>query len=98
MKAEYTQFNNSNTWVVGEVGDLKFEAKLLDENSQYGINRGRVIKLAIWDEDIREECKCLEDACIIIYDREWCRKPKKNTKEYYDTVMDLLENSPMRFS
>lgn len=36
-----------NGWVSGKYFDLEFEAKIYDEPSTYGINEGRISKLAI---------------------------------------------------
>ena len=99
MKAEFTQFNNKDTWVKGTVGGYNFEAKLYDNVSKFGINNGRVSKLAIWDEDYREEYENFDEACVVVYERGWELEPFDDDDiECYNAVMELLENSPKRFS
>lgn len=87
MKAKFTEFNNSSNWVSGKVNDYEFGAKLFDEGSNYGIDNGRVSKLSIYNS---------EDT-IVNYDRGWDIEPKEEHKEYYNSVMELLEKSPKRF-
>lgn len=94
IKAEFTEFNAENIWVKGKVGEYDFSAKLYDDvSAQYGINRGRVSKLCIWNEKKKYE----SDSFIANYDRGWDIKPKKEHIEYFDAVMKLLENAPKRY-
>lgn len=97
MKAEFTKFNKGENWVNGKVGQYEFEAKLFDEGSSFGINDGRVSKLSIYDEKVRQEKMNFFAACIVNYDRGWDIKPKKEHKEYFNAVMELLENAPKLF-
>ena len=89
MKAKFTEFNNKDAWVEGKVGCYEFSAKLFDEGSEFGINEGRVSKLTISNKN----CDC-----IVNYNRGWDIKPKAKDEEYYNAVMELLENAPKRFS
>jgi hypothetical protein len=89
MKAEFTEFEKDDNWVYGKVGNYEFDAKLYDGGSEFGINEGRVSKLSITDEN---------DNWICNYDRGWDIKPEEKYIEYYNTVMNLLENAPKRFS
>lgn len=98
IQAAFTKFNNADAWVDGTVGQYRFQAKLFDEGSTFGINNGRVSKLAIWDEEIRQEKQNFFAGCIVNYDRGWDIKPKKTLKPFYDAVMSLLETAPKRFS
>jgi hypothetical protein len=95
--AEFTEFTNKSNWVNGKVGKYNFEAKLFDVGSGFGIDDGRVSKLAIYDELKRIKLHDYNASCILIYDRGWGKKPNKKTKPYFDAVMELLENSPKRF-
>ena len=97
-KAEFTQFTKGENWVAGKVGNYSFSAKLFDEGSDYGIKNGRVSKLAIWDEVERKKWSDFFKSCIINYDRGWDIKPKKETRPYFNSVMELLENAPKLFS
>lgn len=48
IKAYFTKFDNKSNWVDGMVGKYNFQAKLFDTGSIFGINDGRVSKLAIY--------------------------------------------------
>jgi hypothetical protein len=87
-KAVFTKFPKKTNWCDGKVGNLNFQAKLFDTGSDYGINGGRVSKLAIWNKD---------GTYLVNYDRGWDIEPTEAIKPYYDAVMALLENAPKRF-
>lgn len=97
MNAQFTKFNKTSNWVEGTVDKYIFQAKLFDEGSIYGINNGRVSKLMIWDEKIRWEKQNIFDACIMNYDRGWDIEIAPENQQYFNAVMELLENSPKRF-
>ena len=97
MKAKFTKFNKGENWVAGTVDKYNFSAKLFDEGSTFGINDGRVSKLSIHDEKVRQEQMNFFVACIVNYDRGWDIEPEEEHKEYFDAVMDLLENAPKLF-
>lgn len=85
-EAKFDQFDNSSNWVNGSYGDFRFEAKLFDVGSEFGINNGRVSKLYIQDKERNSICE---------YDRGWGMEPKNKT--VYNSIMKLLEESPARF-
>jgi hypothetical protein len=95
MKAEFTQFDNNSNWVKGKIDNYSFEAKLFDDGSRFGINGGRVSKLSIWDEKSRSKANDFIDDCMTYYEREWVVEPEDI--DCYESVMNLLENSPKRF-
>jgi hypothetical protein len=85
----------SNGWVEGTVDGFRFQAKVFDEGSQFGINEGRVSKLNIWDESKRLACGNIFTASIVNYDRGWDIKPKKKTeRDILNAVVEYLENLP----
>lgn len=86
MKAEFTSFPKNTNWVEGRVGNLTFEAKLYDEPSIFGIDKGRVSKLTIYNQ-------CGD--WIVNYDRGWDISPNEYMDEY-QAVMELLDSSPER--
>jgi hypothetical protein len=47
LKAVFTKFEMGENWCEGLVGDFFFQAKSFDVGSDFGINGGRVSKLAI---------------------------------------------------
>lgn len=97
MEAKFTKFDTNSQWVEGNIGEYNFEAKLFDEGSQYGIDNGRVSKLSIWSEKIRQEKNNFFSDCIVNYDRGWDIEPKNQYIEHFNAVMELLENAPKRF-
>lgn len=96
--AYFTKFERGTNWCSGKIGKYNFEAKLFDEGSTFGIKNGRVSKLAIWDEEIRQKEQNFFKSCIVNYDRGWDIKPNKEFMPCFDAVMTLLENAPKRFS
>jgi len=89
MKIKMTRFKNG--WAEGTVGPYRWQAKVYEEGSQFGINRGRISKLAIWDEKKRKESGFLA-ACTVKYDRGWDIKPKTlKAQQALLTVLKLLE-------
>jgi hypothetical protein len=97
VDAKFTKFDNSSNWVEGTVDKYKFQSKLFDEGSTYGIDGGRVSKLAIWDERVRMKELNFFKACIVNYDRGWDIEPFEDQKCYFNAAMNLLENSSKRF-
>ena len=87
MEAYFTRFDNESNWVQGEVGMYSFDAKLFNERSMYGIEGGRVSKLAMHS---------MLGSLVVHYDRGWDVEPSEDIMEYFDAVMELLENSEER--
>ena len=87
MYMVFTKFDNSTNWVEGVLDNYRFEAKLYDDGSIFGIDDGRVSKLSICGEDI-----------IVHYDRGWDIEPKTDKdREIFELVLEFLESSPRRF-
>jgi hypothetical protein len=87
IKAVLNTANHGNAWVTGTVGDYDFEAKVFNEPSKRGINKGKVVQLSIYNNDLQSPTF---RTCIIDYDKKWIKKPTKTDKPYYDAVMELL--------
>ena len=83
-------------WVEGKIAEWRFQAKVYDEGSDYGIDGGRVSKLAIWEEAqssydpdffVKEE--------ILAYDRGWDLEPPTDThREMLRQLLAYLEQLP----
>lgn len=79
--------NVDDYWQTGTVGDYKFEAKVYDEGSDYGIDAGRISKLQVKDKD---------NKTVAAYDRGWDVKPTDaraekavyDIKQYYGEKKD----------
>ena len=88
MKAKMIRFKNG--WAEGTVGSYRWQAKVYDEGSEFGINGGRVSKLTIWDQEKRKKSNLLE-ACIVNYDREWDITPKTaKAQQALEAVLKLF--------
>lgn len=85
----FTHFKSNDSWVHGELGEYRFGAKLFDEGSVFGINKGRVSKLSISHPDCN---------CVMNYERGWDVKPSKEHSKAYKTILNFLESAPQRFT
>lgn len=65
-----------NGWIDGIINEFRFQAKIYDENSRFGIENGRVSKLTVWDEQKRKSGSGSGD--ILSYDRGWDKKPSSS--------------------
>ena len=86
MQAYFTKFDNDSNWVKGKVGRFRFDAKLFNVGSRFGIEGRRVSALTI----------CDEYEYVVNYDRGWDIEPSEDIMDYFDAVMELLENSDER--
>lgn len=81
----------ANHWLQGTVGSHFFQAQVFNEPSEWGINDGRVSRLAI--RPMGETWA----ASIVSYERGWDRRPKTaEERSIFEAVLAELENSPMR--
>lgn len=82
-----------NGWLEGFIGKYTFQAKVYDEPSTFGINDGRVSKLMVWDEVVRQEKSNIFTASIINYDRGWDIMPKTEEDKYIlETILKKFPN------
>lgn len=82
-------------WVDGSIDGFRFQAKVFNEGSMYGINEGRVSKLMIWDEAKRQEHQNIFKGCIVNYDRGWDIEPTHaDEKEILQAALEYLEAFP----
>ncbi|MFV0485396.1 MAG: hypothetical protein ACK5MU_04220 [Candidatus Saccharimonadales bacterium] len=65
-------------WHEGHIEQYRFQAKVYDVGSKFGINKGRVSKLSVWDSGSE----------IISYDRGWDKKPEDD--EHWVILWELL--------
>ena len=91
IEVKFESFTTESNWVNGECDGYHFEAKLYDEPSIFGIQKGRVSKLAIFRPSP-------DNSMCINYDRGWDMKPEKGEqRKVYRRIMALLESSPKRW-
>ena len=76
----------SDNWIEGTTGDFKFQAKVFNEPSTYGIKNGRISKLAIHDIN---QLHWGFEGCYVNYDRGWDVYPKND--EALALLNSLLE-------
>lgn len=73
-------------WIDGKIDDFRFQAKVYDIGSKFGINSGRVSKLAIWDHQRHN---------VTNYDRGWDVKPDSaEQKDILQALLKYLEALP----
>lgn len=83
-----TQQQNERGWVKGQLGKYSFSAKVYGEPSKYGINKGRVSKLFIWQEPGK--------ASVVNYDRGWDIRPEGDEiTEAFEKILAFLEAMPV---
>ena len=99
ITAKFTNFGTDSNWCSGVAGDYKFEAKLFDDGSCFGINFGRVSKLSLKRLATVGNGQNWFNGVVVNYDRGWDIKPKRiaGVRAAYNAVMELLENAPKRF-
>ena len=74
-------------WIDGKIDEFRFQAKVYDIGSKFGINSGRVSKLAIWDQQRHS---------VINYDRGWDVKPDSvEQKDILRALLKYLEALPI---
>jgi hypothetical protein len=67
-------------WTKGNINGYEYEVKHFDEGSEFGINGGRISKLAIRD---------LNGRWVVNYDRGWDQRPTKKIKPIYDEIIKM---------
>lgn len=75
--------NKGNGFVSGKCGDYRFEAKVYNDESAFGINGGRVSKMAMYDKD---------NNWVMNYDRGWDIEPEDEVVDAYANIMEVLES------
>lgn len=79
-------------WLRGTIDGYEFFALVFQKGSKYGINEGRISKLAV-----RRKLESLTDVSryIINYDRGWDIEPEtEEHKLILDTLVEYFENLP----
>jgi hypothetical protein len=84
-KLSEKESDNDSPWVSGSHGNFKYEAKVFKEGSEFGINKGKVSKLTIWDSETEK--------MIVNYDRGWDIRPSAKYKKDYEAILAKLEKS-----
>jgi hypothetical protein len=77
-----------NRWVEGKIGDYRFQAKVYDIGSHFGIDGGRISKLAVWDEGPGGLGE------IISYDRGWDKEPA--AEEHISILQAIVEHFKLK--
>ena len=70
----------SSMWSKGIINGYEYWVKHFDEGSEFGINGGRISKLAIRDQQGR---------WLVNYDRGWDQRPTKEVKPIYDKLIEM---------
>lgn len=73
-------------WIDGKIDEFRFQAKVYDTGSKFGINSGRVSKLVIWDQQRHS---------VTNYDRGWDVRPASaEQKDILQALLKYLEALP----
>ena len=84
-------------WVSGFCGTCKFEAKVYDTGSGYGINDGRVSKLSVWYT--KKTAGKTVKITIVNYDRGWDIMPKtEDEHRIFSAILAAMEALPQETS
>lgn len=87
MDVVITSLGEWTLWMKGRAGDYLFQATVAEEPSSHGINRGRVVTLAVYKHHWS-----LGRQFILIYDKRWDIRPQTiEHKEVYQAIMDMLD-------
>ncbi len=79
-----------DNWFVGTIGGYPFQAKVTEEDSSFGIQDGRIIKLFVTDIPTDKNPGKTE---IIAYERGWSKYPEKpEHEEILDALYEYFEN------
>lgn len=79
-----------NNWFIGTIGEYPYQVKVTAEDSAWGINEGRIIKLFVTDMPTDENPGKNE---IIAYERGWSTYPKTSEhEEILDALYEYFEN------
>ncbi len=73
-------------WSLGDVNDLKFEAKVYVPSS-FGIRNGSVVKLFIY----KKNWKTGLWRCVVQYDRGWNKRGRPKEPRTVQAVREILE-------
>ena len=72
-----------------------FIAKVSDEESEFGINNGRISKLTVWRNELGCDCVDCNRHTFAHYDRGWNIQPTSAIgKETLQRILSGLEESP----
>lgn len=84
-------------WISGEVDKYSFSVLFLGENSKWGIEKGRIFKLSIWDPVLKEANNNFLASCIVNYDRGWDIRPSKSAQPYFNLTRSWIEDHADQF-
>lgn len=79
-------------WLLGTIGEgFSFQVKVTDEDSEWGIDKGRIIKLFITEKPDGEN---KGDEEIVSYERGWDKYPENNAEheELIDALVEFFQN------
>lgn len=79
-----------NNWFIGTISGYSYQVKVTAEDSQWGINEGRIIKLFVTDMPKDDSPGKTE---IIVYERGWSVYPKTTEhEEILDALYEYFQN------
>lgn len=78
-------------WFTGSIGGYPFQVKVTEEDSTWGIDNGRIIKLFINE---KPEGETKGDKEIVAYERGWSIYPENNPghEDLIDAMVEYFQN------
>lgn len=85
------KYEKLHNWYIGVCGGYPFQAKVCAEDSPWGINGGRIIKLAISEQPTEENRSSKE---LVWFERGWVQEPKDNpeVEDVLDALYEYFQN------
>ena len=85
------KYTKEGNWYIGTIGGYPFQAKVATEDSPWGINDGKIIKLAI-NEKPTEENRSRKE--LVWFERGWVQEPKDNpeVEDVLDALYEYFQN------
>ena len=79
-----------NNWFIGTIGGYAYQVKVTAENSSFGIQDGRIIKLFVTEQPTDENPGKTE---IVAYERGWSKYPETTEhEEILDALYEYFQN------
>lgn len=79
-----------NNWYIGTIGGYAYQVKVTAEDSSFGIQDGRIIKLFVTEQPTDENPGKTE---IIVYERGWSKYPETTEhEEILDALYEYFQN------
>ncbi len=85
------KYTRESSWYLGVIGGYPFQCKVAGEDSPFGIDEGRIIKLFVKSKPTDDQPG---DKTVIAYERGWSCYPKDNHEllDVLDALFEYFQN------